>query len=58
MDLKGNTRSDLRLCEETQKDKDINITLKKVNFKKYDVLVSVLSVLMYDKIDNIKIIEK
>ena len=58
MDLKGNSRSDLKLCDETSKDRKINQILKSVNFKKCDVLVSVLSVLGYDKIVDFKVIDK
>jgi hypothetical protein len=58
MDLKGNSRSDLRLCEETESDKKLNKILKSVDFKTKDILVSVLSVLSYDKIIKYKIVSK
>ena len=56
MDLKGNTRSDVKLSYETEKDKKLSENLKLVDYKKKEVLVSVLSVLGYDKIVDYKII--
>lgn len=55
-DLKGNTRSDVKLNYETEKDKRISENLKSVDYKKREVLVSVLSVLGSDKIVDYKII--
>ncbi len=56
MDLKGNTRSDVKLNYETENDKKISEKLKLIDYKKKEVLVSVLSVLGYDKIVDYKLI--
>lgn len=55
IDLTGTIKSYLKMCYETDNDLKINKKLKLVNFKTHDVLISVLSVLNYDKIVNIEI---
>lgn len=58
MDLRGNTRSDVKLCEETEKDSKMNKHLKSIDLKQNEILVSVLSSLGFDKIVNYKVISK
>ena len=56
MDLKGNTRADIKLCNETEADKRMNKKIKEALRAKKEILVSVLSAIGYDKITSYKIL--
>lgn len=56
MDLKGNTRADVKLSEDNKIDSDISNKIKSALSIKNEVIVTVLSVMGIDRVVNYKVI--
>jgi hypothetical protein len=57
MDIKGNTRSDIKLYEDNKRDGEINKVIKSALNNKCEVIVTVLSVMGTDRVTNYKILK-
>lgn len=58
MDVKGNTRADIKLCYVTENDRKISDDLVLSKIKNCEIIVTVMFCMNYEKVINYKIINK